>query len=182
VVALYAYPSGEIVGTEFPQDVLDTDNLEMRVRYRVTGDKVAAHRTEVMRQFPFPENLGRYVTPALAWNRRALHYASRYVNEVLAYADYQPGGLSDKSTTVRVTSPKAARLYYQEFVSTGRPLPVDIGVRNYANYVRYSLHAGVGLREQILDVPSKLLWITSLPLGAALYVRDAVTLRRRGLI
>jgi hypothetical protein len=57
-----------------------------------------------------------------------------------------------------------------------------MGVRNYANYVRYSLHAGLGLREQMLDVPSKLLWLTSLPIGAALYARDTVTLRRRGLI
>lgn len=180
VVGLYAYPSGRIVGTEFPQDVLDSDTIEIRVRYRVKGDKVAVHRTEVMREFPFPEDLGKYVTPALVWNRRALRYASRYVNEIFAYTEYQPGGLSAESIAVRMGSPKAARIYYKEFISMGRPLPIDIALRHYANYVRYSLHTGVGWRKQIQDTPSALLWAASFPVGAGIYLRDKITLRRRG--
>lgn len=181
VVGLYAYPSGRIVGIKFPYDVLDSDAIEIRVRYRVKGDKVAAHRTEVMKEFPFPEDLGKYVAPALVWNRRALRYASRYVNEVLAYKEYQSGGLSDKIVINRAKAPEAAQLYYKEFISMGRPLPIDIALRNYANYVRYSLHAGVALRKQILDIPSKTLWSTSFLLGAGLYLRDRITLWRQEL-
>jgi glycosyltransferase involved in cell wall biosynthesis len=179
VVGLYAYPSGEVVGTRFPREVVDSDGMEIRLRYRVKGDKIAAHRTEVMREFPFPENLGRYVTPALVWNRRALRYLARYVNEVLAYTEYQPGGLSASSSAIRMESPKAAHLYYKEFISTGRPLPIDIALRNYANYARYSFHANVGLRRQLSDAPSGFLWLSSLPLGIALFLRDTMTLRKR---
>lgn len=179
VCGLCAYPSGEIVGTKFPQDIMDSDGIEIRVRYRVKGDKVGAHRTEVMREFPFPEDVGEYVTKSLVWNRRALHYATRYVNEVLLYKDYQPHGMTAKSMAVRVGSPEAARLYYKEFVSAGRVLPIDIAVHKYANYVRYSLHADINLRKQILDVPSNLLWCISLPLGAAVYFRDGIALWKR---
>jgi glycosyltransferase involved in cell wall biosynthesis len=179
VVCLHAYSSGEVVGTGFPRDVIDSDSIEIRTRYRVGGDKIAAHRTEVMRQFPFPEDLGDYVTKSLVWNRRALRYSSRYVSEVLAHKDYRPGGMSDRSTVVRVTSPVAARLVYQEFVSAGRPLPVDIAIRNYANYVRYSLHAGVTVKEQIADVPSKLFWWVSFPVGAGFYFKDRLVLWRK---
>ncbi|MEA3312456.1 MAG: glycosyltransferase family 2 protein [candidate division WOR-3 bacterium] len=181
VVGLYAYPSGRIVGTKFPHDILDSDSIEIRTRYRVKGDNIAAHCTEVMREFPFPEDLGKYVTPGLVWNRRALRYASRYVNEIFAYTEYQPGGLSDKIVVNRAKAPDAARLYYKEFISMGRPLPIDIALRNYANYVRYSLHAGIALRKQILDAPSELLWSISFLLGASLYLRDRITLRRKGL-
>lgn len=181
VAGLCAYPSGEIVGTRFPYDVLDSDSIGIRVHYRVKGDKIGAHRAEVMREFPFPEDLGRYVTKSLVWNRRALHYASRCVNEVLAYKEYQPGGMSAQSMLVRVMSPKAARLYYKEFISMGRPLPVDIVLRNYINYVRYSLHAGVPLREQILDVPSRLLWSTCFLPGAGVCLKDKLALRGKAL-
>lgn len=172
IAALCAYPSGQVVGTPFPQDVLDSDSIEIRVRHRVKGDKVAMHRTEVMKEFPFPEDLGRYVTKSLVWNRRALRYRSRYVNEILAYKEYQPGGMTARSEAVRVGSSRAARLYYKEFISTGRPLPVDVALRNYANYVRYSLHEGVALKDQARDAPSNLLWALSVPLGAGLYLRD----------
>jgi hypothetical protein len=146
----------------------------------VKGDKVAAHRTEVLREFPFPEDLGRYVTPSLAWNRMALRYKTLYFNEVVTHVDYQSGGLTDRSLVVRVTSPRAARLYHREFINMGRALPFDIALRNYANYVRYSLHVGAGLKAQVLGAPSWLLWAASLPVGVALYARDRTVMRRRG--
>jgi hypothetical protein len=111
------------------------------------------------------------------WNRRALRYATRYVNEILAYKEYHSGGLSDKSIIVRMMSSQAARLYYQEFISMERPLPVDIALRNYANWIRYSLHEGIALREQIPRAPSKLLWSASFLLGAGLYIRDRLAWR-----
>jgi hypothetical protein len=158
--------------------VLDSDSIEIRVRYRVKGDKIGFHRTEVAREFPFPEGLGEFVAEALAWNRRSLRYATRYVNEVLAYKDYRPGGVSARINLVRARSARAARLYYQEFVSLGRPLPLDIALRNYANYVRYSLHEGVVLAEQPAGLPSRRFWLASLPLGMGLYLRDKIALQR----
>jgi len=65
VAGLYAYPSGKIVGTPFPKDVLDSNAVEIRTKYRVRGDKFGANRVDVLKMHPFPENLGRFVTESL---------------------------------------------------------------------------------------------------------------------
>lgn len=178
IVGLYAYPSGEVVGSRFPQEVLDSDSIDIRIRYRVTGDNFGANRTDVLRCYPFPEDLGRFVTESLIWNRIAQKYSLRFVNEVLAYKEYQPDGLSARSILVRAKSSKAARLYYKEFVSAGRSLPLKIAFRNYANYIRFSLHERVPLGTQVGEIPSRVFWAIGFPVGAALYYRDRIIIRR----
>lgn len=178
VAGLYAYPSGEVIGTGFPRDTVIADSVDIRVRYGAKGDHIGINRTEIMREFPFPEDLGRFVTESLVWHRIAQRYKQLYVNEVLGYKDYQSDGLSARTITIRATSPSAARCYYKEFVSMGRRLPVTVLAKNYANYVRFSLHGGVSPKEQLADLPSKLLWAITLPLGFALFVRDKWFIRK----
>lgn len=174
VVGLFAGPSGAIIGTRFPQKILDSNAVEIRTKYRVKGDKCGAIRVDVLKQYPFPENLGRFVPEALVWNRIARRYSLRFVDEVWGYCDYQPGGLSARSVFHRVTSPHAARLYYKEYVSLSPQLyvPAVERLKGYANFVRFSLHANIPLRSQALESPEKALWLLSLPVGLMLWARD----------
>lgn len=50
-------------------------------------------------------------------------------------------------------------------------------LRSHANYARFSLHAGAGLREQARNAPSRAAWLLLAPLGGVLYLRDR---QRRG--
>ncbi|MCS7240862.1 MAG: glycosyltransferase family 2 protein, partial [Candidatus Bipolaricaulota bacterium] len=180
VAGLCAFPSGELVGTRFPQDVMDSDSIEIRVRYKVKGDKCEVWRTDVLRQFPFPEDLGRFVTEALVWNRISCHYKLKFVNEIWMIKDYQPEGLTAKSLEVRAKAPRAAMLYYKEFAEMERPdIPVPRRLREYANYTRFSFHAGVSLPRQAQAAKLKWLWIMAAPVGVCLYLRDRVILARR---
>ena len=181
VARLCAFPSGKIVGTRFPQDILDSDSIEIRVRYKVKGDKCEVWRKDVLAQFPFPEDLGRFVTEALVWNRIAHHYKLRFVNEVWMIKDYQQEGLSARSLAVRAGSPHAARLYYKEFAESVRhDVPLLRRLREYANYTRFSLHGHVSLVRQAQEVKRKALWAMAAPLGAMLYIRDRRRLGNRG--
>ena len=52
-------------------------------------------RTDVMREFPFPEIEGEKFCPeVLVWNRIARKYKLRYFNEAIYVAEYQPEGLT----------------------------------------------------------------------------------------
>ncbi|WP_169730631.1 glycosyltransferase family 2 protein [Calidithermus chliarophilus] len=174
VVGLCASPSGAIVGTRFPQKILDSNAVEIRTKYYVKGDKFGANRVDVLKQYPFPENLGRYVADALVWNRIARRYSLRFVDEVWAYVDYQPGGMSAKDVINRSTSPHAARLYYKEYVSLSPQLhvPAVERLKAYVNFVRFSLHANIPLKSQALESSEKTLWLLSLPIGLTLWARD----------
>jgi len=180
VAGLYAYPSGKVVGSPFPAPVIDSNAVEIRTKYRVKGDKFGMNRTEVLREFPFPENLGRFVTESLVWNRIAKKYRIRYVNEIFAYKEYQPGGLSARSIELRAQSSAAARTYYREFVELeGFYIPFFDRLRACANYVRFSLHGKVSLRNQFKEITKKGLYLLSLPIGLMVYIRDKMVLSQK---
>jgi hypothetical protein len=87
VTALCVGENGHIVGTRFPteedQKWIDSDSLEMQYRYHVQGDKCGFQRTEVLREFPFPENVQGLVPEGVVWSTISRHYRTRYVNEAL---------------------------------------------------------------------------------------------------
>jgi glycosyltransferase involved in cell wall biosynthesis len=63
-------PQGKLIGDMFPRDVTDSDPLEIRYRFHVRGEKWGFQRTDVMRQYPFPEMpAGSYVAEDIVWSR-----------------------------------------------------------------------------------------------------------------
>jgi glycosyltransferase involved in cell wall biosynthesis len=177
ITGLCATSTGELIGTEFPSDVFDSDALALSA-HRVQGDKAGFLRTDILREFPFPENLGSFVPESLIWNRIARRYSTRYFNQVIMMCDYQPDGLSARSLRIRMNSPVASRQYYYEFISMGRQMPMDIMLRYYSNYVRFSFHAGVSLSQQVSASPSKAICAASAPVGWAAYVVDKFRAKR----
>jgi glycosyltransferase involved in cell wall biosynthesis len=181
MTGLCATSGGELIGSKFPTEVFDSDALAL-FAYRIGGDKAGFLRTDIMKQFPFPEDMGSFVTEGLVWNRIARQYFTRYFNQIVMICDYRPDGLSARSAQLRVRSPFAARQYYLELVSFERRMPIDIVLRNYSNYVRFSLHAELPFENQISSVPSKALYISSAPLGWVLYCLDKYKICAAGKI
>lgn len=173
VVGLFAYPDGVIVGTPFPRSILDSNSIEIRTKYKVKGDKFGMNLTNILRKYPFPENLGNFVTESLVWNRIARKYSERYVNEVLAYKEYQKGGLSDRSIELRAGSSEAARTYYKEFLEINeRYVSFFDRLQACINYVRFSIHGNVPARKQYFSINKKIYWIVSYPIGYVVYLND----------
>jgi glycosyltransferase involved in cell wall biosynthesis len=175
VEGLRAYANGELIGTRFPRDVLDSDTFEVRYVLGVRGDTVGMYRTDVLRRFPFPEDLGKFVPEALVWSRIASAYRSRFVNEVLGCVEYQPGGLSAQNLMAQVRASRAWALFYGELASTPRQLPSTIRLKAGAQHVRYALHARKGGHR----VTIKPMWLIAAPIGIGLYLRDLRRLARR---
>lgn len=140
---------------------------------------------DVLRNFPFPEGIGKFVTEAVVWNRIARHYKTRFVNEVFAYIEYQAGGLSDWLANRRAMLRRRAelalanRLYYREFGELPAEwVPLRAGWRAYVEYVRFSFFARVNSSNQFREAKSKWLFLTAFPVGTALYWRDLYRLWR----
>jgi glycosyltransferase involved in cell wall biosynthesis len=174
VTCLCVDENGRLVGDRFPRDVTDSDSLEIRYRYHVRGEKWGFHRTAVLRQYPFP-NKPHYIPESLVWTRIARRYKTRFVNEPLrVYFNDQPSLSTEKAWRMA----RGVRLLHltalNEEVDYFRYAPVQF-LRSAVHYVRFSRHAGVGLREQFADLNNALaraLWVLALPLGLAVYLRD----------
>ncbi len=172
VVGLSEFESGEIEGHHPAAEVVDSDHIEIRLRYAMTGNRAGIMRTEVLREYPFPDDQRAFVTEQLIWNRIGRRYLTRYVNERVTIKEYQAAGLSDRALEHQVDGAPATRQYYKELLEYPRRLPLKFMVKHYANYVRFSLHASVRLPVQWADAQSKIRFVLLYPLGYVLYRRD----------
>ena len=94
VQGLCLYESGNIVGDKFPEDVFDSNTLEIFYRYKVTGEKWGFQRTDVLRQFPFPENVLGHVPENIVWSAIAKCYKTRFINEALRIYYIEPDSMT----------------------------------------------------------------------------------------
>lgn len=171
VAGLCAHKDGTIVGSRFPHNVLESDMFEIREHYRVTGDKCGFQRTDVMREFPFPEFEGeRFITESVVWYRIARKYKTLFFNEILRICDYRPDGLSAAWLRHIVESPRGRVLFFNEYMEM--PARLMNLFKAGVNYVRYSLHAGKGLRTLVKEATRPLFVVLGIPMGIILYLKD----------
>ncbi|AEG15315.1 glycosyl transferase family 2 [Desulfofundulus kuznetsovii DSM 6115] len=174
--------NGNIVGDKFPQDVMDSDELEMPHKYKVRGEKWGFHRTDVLKQFPFPElpRLG-LIPESIVWNAIASRYKKRFVNEALRIY-YSAIPRPDQLTTQMKKNPAqhalGRRLYHKEnlnnYIYWMRYDPIDF-LKSAVNYIRFSFHRGIDFMKQWYELTNwkaKFLYIIALPLGWLVYLID----------
>jgi glycosyltransferase involved in cell wall biosynthesis len=178
VEGLRVDPEGELICDSYPSDVFDSNAFELIARHGVYGDKIGLFRRDVLLEFPFPEDMGWHVTPALVWNRIAARYSTRYVNQIWAFTDYRSGGLTDRETELRLQFPDSQLAYWREYAAMPKPMRRKSRLRAHANCVRYSLLEGLGLRRQLAESPARGWTLLALPPGLLLHLRDRRWLRR----
>ena len=163
----------EVIGSGLPQEHIDCNAIDIRYRHHVTGDMKEVFRTEVLREFPFPEFAGeRFCPEQLVWFRMARRYRLRYINKPIYIADYQPDGITAGITRARMRNPSASMLTYAEF--TECPVPFLVKVKAAINFWRF-WHC----RTATSVVPRVALrWHWLRPLGWMMHVRDGNALRK----
>lgn len=157
----------EVIGSGLPQEHIDCNAIDIRYRHHVTGDMKEVFRTEVLREFPFPEFAGeRFCPEQLVWFRMARRYRLRYINKPIYIADYQPDGITAGITRARMRNPSASMLTYAEL--TECPVPFLVKVKAAINFWRF-WHC----RTATSVVPRIAPWWHCLrPLGWVMYQRD----------
>lgn len=169
--------NGKISGDRFPKDVMDSDYLETRMRFKVFGDKKNAIRSEVMRQYPYPtfEN-ERDIRMSIIWNRMARKFRMRYINEVIQLIEYQADGLSSNVRHRQFNSPRSYRLAFMEQLNEDFKYCSVRQLFGFTRrYIRCSLHAGIGLIQQARDIDKKVMWLLALPSGVMGWLKDRLT-------
>ena len=163
----------EVIGSGLPQEHIDCNAIDIRYRHHVTGDMKEVFRTEVLREFPFPEFAGeRFCPEQLVRFRMARRYRLRYINKPIYIADYQPDGITAGITRARMRNPSASMLTYAEL--TECPVPFLVKVKAAINFWRF-WHC----RTATSVVPRVALrWHWLRPLGWMMHVRDGNALRK----
>jgi glycosyltransferase involved in cell wall biosynthesis len=73
----------KVIGNKFLQDPLDSNSSEVVHKYRARGDKCASNRTDILRLYPFPEDVKGHVPEGVIWSVIARKYQQRYINKTV---------------------------------------------------------------------------------------------------
>lgn len=169
VCGLKCYPDGRKVGGGEDFGILDCTSLEFRYKYKMKGDMAEVLRTDVLREFPFPEIDGEKFCPeAVLFNRIAQKYKLRYFYENLYVCDYLPDGLTAKITRIRMQSPVASMICYSELA--GFKIPIEQRFKAAINYWRFSFCSKDTFALKLKRIGVR--WLFTLPIGYMMYLKD----------
>lgn len=182
VCGLCQNEKGEIVGDYFPGgDYIDSDSLEMQYRYRVGGEKWGAMRTDVLRAYPFREDLPGLVPEGTVWGAIARTYRTRFFNEALRVYMQDVEGLIARSGQVvdparnAVGAAYAKQQYLTHNVIYFRYSPVWFFLEA-ARLTRFWLQMPRVQRGLVRFWPEswvgRFLAVAASPLGVGMWVRD----------
>lgn len=176
VTGLCVDEGGEVVGDRFPTDVLDCHPAELLYRHKVRGEKCGFQRTDVLRAFPFPEDVRGHVPEGVVWSAIGRRYKTRFVNEPLRVYHREPGSIMAGGPASRNADGLALwardilcgdwRCFFSD------PLWF---LRTAVNHTRFRLHlraAGMGGRRPLRGLVPRLLAAGMWPIGLARYLLD----------
>lgn len=158
---------GKRIGSGLPQATIECSPIDIRYKYRVTGDLSEVFKTSVLQEFPFPEIPGEKFCPeVLVWNRIGQKYKLLYFNQEIYVRDYQQGGLTEKITKIRMKSPIASTTCYAEMVSL--KLPFKEKVKAATNYWRFRFCCKE--KKNVAKIGCQ--WKCVCPLGWLMHMKD----------
>lgn len=174
---------GSLAGDEYPEPVIDADYLAMHGRGLINGERREALRIDVMREFPYPVIAGeRHVRPTLILRRMAHRYKTRFTNDRLQINRHAPDGICANRFRYRMRNPLGLRLCYLEDVTLhDRYAPRSELRAKHRQFIRFSLHGGIGLATQLREVKYRSLWWQALPFGLMDWAGDRLKKWLRGI-
>jgi glycosyltransferase involved in cell wall biosynthesis len=169
VTALCMDERGNIVGSQFPGNSIDSNSIEIRTKYNVKGEKWGFQCTDVLKKYPYPVFKDeKWIPESIVWNKIALEYKTRYVNEPLRV--YMLSQDSITISNIRAKNPNGTLFYYNETLAI--PFTFKNTIINIINYIRYNFHAGNSITRMIKNCNKPLLSIMALLPGYLLFKRD----------
>lgn len=164
--------AGQRIGAPLGAPHLDAHTLDIARDPRLQGEKWGFHRTEVLRQTPFPEYPGEKSVPeGLVWDKIGMAYTIRFIDRALRIYHFSADGWMANFATRSARSPNAFADYHAQRLEIA--LPLRQRAKALASQVRYCLHAGRRIRlSRRAPLGDALLLIPATLVGLALYVGD----------
>ena len=178
VTVLCEDQNGKLVGDKFPQDVMDSDTIELTFKYRVGGEKWGFQRTDVLKQFPFPVvPNAKFISESIVWFALSRKFKTRFVNETLRIYHIDDGA-TDHLTILTPSAMYGRRFLHkyvlEELADWFWRTPWRL-FRSAINFSRYSFGLGrtvVGQLKELRTGFARFLVTLALPFGYAFSLRD----------
>lgn len=180
VTGLCVDERGGVVGSRFPKDIFDSNALAVFYRYKVHGEKWGFQRTDVLRRFPFPQDVHGHVPEGVVWFAIAAHFKARFINDALRVYYAEPDSISQSGSSASGPGKYADghALWASEVLNNEWRwffyYPTWF-LKMAANYTRFHLHLQKGQIDKhwpLRGIVPHLLVFFMWPVGVLRYVAD----------
>lgn len=179
IVTLCQDEYGKLCGVPFAKNPLDTNALDLRYKHKIRAETWGFHRTDVLKQFPFPEDTHvRFIPENIVWDAIAHKYQIRCINEPLRIF-YQD--LTNRLTKADPRKKARVKNYFLQMLNRDFSyfLYDPVSFAKWAVlYVRYSFHAndaGFMKPSKFQHLGAYLLCLFAVPVGLIVYVNDNIS-------
>lgn len=167
-------PEGKRIGGKLPFKELDCTIVDFYCHHGYTGDMSEAYKTEVLRQYPFPQiEEEKFCPESLIWDRIAEKHQLRYFNQGIYVCEYRPDGLTAKITKVRMQSPVASMMHYAEL--SKHPISLWQKVRSGINFWRFAECSSMPWQKKVEMIGLRYCLLA--PLGGLFHLKDKLSQR-----
>ena len=107
------------IGAPWPYDGIVSNDLEMKLKYKIDGEKYGPIRTDIIKLYKNPEIKGHYFSESTMWYRIAKKYQKKYFNKNVRVYEVHTDSLTTlnkaDSTYNTESNYEAALIYINEF-------------------------------------------------------------------
>ena len=168
ISGLRKFPDGKIIAQLKDFQILDLNGIE--IKSFVDGDKAEVFKTEILKQFPFPEfENEKFISESLVWYRIAQKYKFRYFSTPIYVTEYLPSGLTRNISKIHRLSPKGSMILYKERIKYEKRTLLKI--KGAINYWRSTINFK-GSRPESLKLEG--IWNLFYIFGLFFYIIDLI--------
>jgi glycosyltransferase involved in cell wall biosynthesis len=174
--------ANQLIGRPYPSARVDGYLFELTMDGTIVGEKLPCYRTDILRQFPFPERTGctALVPEGTVWLQIGGKYRVRCIDKAVRLYHKDPG--DSDALLNRYLAPESnpwGRMQYCLVVLNLSRKYWPRFLRHFAKaaagYVRYARHSGYSLIQQARPLKGAyafVLWICAVPVGTTAWMVD----------
>ncbi|MBQ7896608.1 MAG: glycosyltransferase family 2 protein [Oscillospiraceae bacterium] len=152
----------------FPQKICRSNHIDFRINSNFPGDCCEVIRTDVLRQFPFPEYPGeRFLGEGYLWVNAAHKYDTVYISKIIYICNYLDGGLTKSGRKMRLRNPRGGMLTSK--VEMHPRICIKQRIKKAILYSCYGFAAGLSIDEIVKSSGYPAIVAIFLPLGYFFY-------------
>ncbi len=167
IMALDAYTDGKIIGSQFPQTLIESTYFDIYNKYGVKGDKKLIYRTDLIKQNPYPIFEGeKYVGLAYKYAKLDEKYKLLLMNEVVCKVEYMQDGSSLNMLRQYKKNPKGFAFIRIEDMKNPK-CKLSFKFKSAIHYVSSNIFSKN--RKFLRESPCKFITLLAIPFGIILF-------------
>jgi len=181
VTGLCRDQNGNLIGDELPLEVLDSNSMEIRYKYKIRGEMWGFLKTDIIKQFPFPVLPGtKFIPEGIIWNAIARKYKTRFINIPLRIYWINENNESDQLTKTSTPGIYAKGLALWHLSRLNNEISWFFNApkeffRSAVHFGRFSFHTNTSIWQQFKLLENnfaRCLWLLMLPAAILVFKKD----------